>query len=290
MLKIAVTGMGGQLALALEALGTTEVEMSFFTKDAWDITDPEKTRRILEDQKWDAVINTAAYTAVDQAESEMDKAYEVNDNAVATLGKKCKEAGIYLVHISSDYVYDNGLMYPLREDAPTTPRGIYAKTKLGGEQRLIDLDCPSTIFRTSWVYSSFGKNFVKTMTHLLRQKEKLNVVCDQHGTPTSAIDLASEIIHLLRRTDLGTSTGPNVINYAPKGWTTWFGITKFIRDLISSECKVIPIPSAEYPTPARRPHNSILNCDKFDALGLGERLDWKVSLEKTVKELLSTGM
>ena len=279
--------MGGQLALALQALESPQIEMSFYTRAEWDITSIDQTAAILEKEHWDAVINTAAYTAVDLAESEESAAYNVNDKAVAILGKKCKEMGLHLVHVSSDYVYHNDIMRPIKEADPSTPKGVYAKSKLAGELRLIGLECPSTIIRTSWIYSPFGKNFVKTMVKLLRERDQLSVVCDQHGVPTSARDLASMILRLLINRDTMKSKQTSIINYAPKGWTTWYGITKFIDGLLDTHCKIIPIPSNEYPTPAMRPRNSILNCSKFDGLGLGERLDWRVSLEETVKVLAS---
>jgi dTDP-4-dehydrorhamnose reductase len=214
-----------------------------------------------ENQKFDAIINCAAYTAVDKAESEAELADAINHRFVAMLAKIAKRDDSKLIHISTDYVFNGQNHRPYVENDPTDPQGIYGKTKCAGEKAILDVSPKNTIIlRTSWVYSAHGNNFVKTMLRLGRERETLSVIFDQVGTPTYARDLASAILDILPQINNGK---PEIYHYSNEGAASWYDFAAAIFELSDIPCQVNPITTDQYPTPASRPHYSLLNKAKI---------------------------
>ena len=274
MLKnILVTGANGQLGNELQLLVQNsnhqlkDVHFYFTDKSNLDITKKESLESFIKDNSIDTIINCAAYTAVDRAEHYEELAIQVNTDAVETLGKIAKEKHIFLVHISTDYVFDGDSHVPFHEDDETNPQGVYGRTKLAGEEALLNIN-PSNaiIIRASWVYSNNGANFVNTMLRLGKQNKDLSVVYDQIGTPTYARDLAKSILHILyeEQKEIVEKNKPVAIyHYSNEGSCSWYDFANAIFELTNSKCKVKPITSAEYPTPVKRPHYSVLNKEKI---------------------------
>lgn len=237
----------------------------------------------VEQNKIDVIVNCAAYTAVDKAESDEEAADIVNHLAVKKLAQISKENDIKLIHISTDYVFDGTNFKPYVEEDATSPNGVYGKTKLDGEKAMLEINPKnSIIIRTSWVYSSYGANFVKTMIRLGKEKESLGVIFDQVGTPTYARDLAKAILEILPKIK---NQNVEIHNYSNEGVLSWFDFAKEIMRMAKLECKVNPIETKEYPTPAKRPHYSLLNKAKIK-----KEFDiaipyWKDSLDECLKKL-----
>ncbi len=258
MIRILVTGAGGQLGREFHALREAfpGLQLSFADRHTLDLAAPGGIEQVITPGAYDLCINCAAYTAVDRAESEPAAAALINERAVGRLATACAQAGTGLIHFSSDYVYHNDWNTPLTETAPTTPRSVYARTKLAGEEALRQSGARYLILRTSWVYSSFGHNFVKTMLRLGRERDTLQVVYDQIGAPTYARDLAAAVLaivtqdpHLPNRT----------FNYSNEGVCSWYDFALAIFRIKGIDCRVMPIRSAAYPTPAARPPFSLLD-------------------------------
>ena len=274
-MRILVTGANGQLGSALQRLAPAFGHaFDFRDRATLDLCDGAAVRDHLARTRPEAIINCAAYTAVDKAESDVDAARAVNVDAVAVLAKAAEAVGAHLVHVSTDYVYHNGLDRPLREDDPTTPQGVYAATKLEGERAALEACAKTTIVRTSWVYGLEGHNFVRTMARLGAERERLTVVSDQIGAPTFADDLARAC---LRAIDLGDASHGETVNYAGEGVASWYDFARAIMRTYGRACEVAPIPSADYPTPAARPTYSVLDLGKARRLGLGTR-HWRDAL------------
>jgi dTDP-4-dehydrorhamnose reductase len=214
-----------------------------------------------EDKTFDTIINCAAYTAVDKAESEEDLANTINHRFVSMLSKIAKKKNITLIHISTDYVFDGNNHRPYIETDPTDPQGVYGRTKCDGENAILEV-APANciIIRTSWVYSSFGNNFVNTMLRLGKERDSLGVIFDQVGTPTYARDLAKMILDILPQIKNST---PEVYHYSNEGVTSWYDFAKAIFELSDVTCQVNPITTDQYPTPAARPHYSLLDKSKI---------------------------
>lgn len=226
-------------------------------------------------------INCAAYTAVDKAESEPELATLVNGEAVGHLAALCKKYSTKLIHISTDYVFDGQQERPYIETDPTAPVSVYGRTKLLGEQLCLKEDPEAIIIRTAWVYSEFGNNFVKTMMRLMRDRMELNVVNDQIGAPTYAADLAKAILEIIS-TEKWIS---GIYHYSNAGKISWYDFAEKIRELIGSACKINPIPTSQYPTPAKRPFFSLLNTSKISETYAVEVPDWEQSLKKCIERL-----
>jgi dTDP-4-dehydrorhamnose reductase len=261
--RVLVTGADGQLGSELRALNphTEPYDFLFIGRSELDLTDTEAVERYFEHNAFDAVINCAAYTAVDRAESEPVLAAAVNHKAVEKLAHVAREKGMSLIHISTDYVFDGSNCKPYLENEPTNPQGVYGRTKLNGEEAMLAINPPdSVIIRTSWVYSEFGNNFVKTMLRLGKERDGLGVIFDQIGTPTYARDLAGAIVEMLPKLK-GTGTG--LYHYSNEGVSSWYDFAKAIFELSGIGCDVKPIETREYPTPATRPHYSLLNKNKI---------------------------
>lgn len=291
--SILVTGGGGQLASALEA--TAEVPLRRVGRPAFDFDRPETLAETMGATNPWLVVNAAAYTAVDPAETDQDAAYRANRDGPAELARLCTRAGIPLIHVSTDYVFDGTKGAPYVETDPVSPQCVYGASKLAGEQAVLAL-CPRAIvLRTSWVYSATGKNFVRTMLTVGRSRDRLTVVADQKGCPTNAADLARAILAIAQRiaSEGWQDRFAGLYHAAGAGWTTWHGLACATFEEAARHGfpvpEVAPVSSTEWPTPVRRPADSRLDCDKLAAT-FGVRLpDWRDSLGPAVDALLAAG-
>ncbi len=262
-MNILVTGAYGQLGQEVESASKTKSDWNFiFTdKDKLDITEYEAVKSYCDKYDIDAIINCAAYTAVDKAESEEEIADKVNRQATSNLAKEAARRGAKLIHISTDYVFDGKNCRPYREDDPTAPSSAYGRTKLAGEREMMDISPKnSIIIRTSWVYSSFGANFVKTMLRLSKERDGLGVIFDQVGTPTYAADLADTILEILPQIE---NDAVEIYHYSNEGVCSWYDFAIAIFEDRGIDIEVSPILTEAYPTPAERPHYSILDKSKI---------------------------
>jgi dTDP-4-dehydrorhamnose reductase len=260
--NILVTGSNGQVGSELREL-SSEYGFDFFFTDRGelDICDILAVEQFGASKKIDIIINCAAYTAVDKAETEKEIADKINHLAVKNLAKIAKENNIKLVHISTDYVFDGVSCKPYIETDTTNPTGVYGQTKLGGEKAILEINpANSIIIRTSWVYSSFGANFVKTMLRLGKERESLGVVYDQVGTPTYAMDLAKTILDILPKVQ---NDKTEIYHYSNEGVLSWYDFAKEIMKMAKLECQITPIETFQYPTPTKRPYFSVLNKAKI---------------------------
>ncbi len=280
---ILVTGSNGQLGNELRILSKdySEYQFLFTSRSQLSIEDSQSVESFFKKNHIDYCINCAAYTAVDKAESERDSAFEINATAVGELSKICSQYGTKLIHISTDYVYDGSSHVALKEDSPVGPVNVYGASKLKGEQLALQNNPSTLIIRTSWVYSSFGNNFVKAMMRLLTEKDEINVINDQLGSPTYAADLADVIMKFIQQMEKGKSFS-GIVNYSNAGITSWFDFAQEIKSRIKSNCIINPIPTASYPTPAKRPLYSVLDTSKIKGLLQIEIPIWKDSLEKCI--------
>lgn len=283
MEKILVTGSGGQLAKKLQEAATAapQFQFIFLSKEEMPVQEDERVRSVFNKHQPQYLINCAAYTAVDKAETEKDMAFLVNAAAVKILATVCKEYHTKFIHISTDYVFDGTASVPYKEEAPTNPQGIYGTSKLRGEKYAMQCNPGSIIIRTSWVYAEPGRNFVKTMVKLMGEREEINVVSDQFGSPTYAADLAGAILQII-------SSGnwqPGIYHYSNEGIISWYEFAIAIKELTGSNCKVNPIKTSEYPTAAKRPAYSALNTAKIrETFGISIP-GWKESLRRCLPGL-----
>ncbi len=282
MKKILVTGANGQLGKCLQnaakALPKEEYEFIFADRKALDVGHADSVQSYFFSNKVDYVINCAAYTAVDKAEEEVEKAFIINADAVGLLAQECAEQNAQFIHISTDYVFDGKANSPYKETDTTNPLGVYGKSKLEGERLALENNPNSIIVRTAWVYSEFGHNFLKTMLRLFKEKEEISIVDDQIGTPTNANDIAETLLEIIRNK---TKT-PGIYHFTNAGKTTWFGFAEAIKDFTHSAIKINPIPTSAYPTPAKRPMYSVLDKTKIvETYGVKVK-DWRESLEGVI--------
>ncbi len=278
-LKLLITGANGQLGNCLREIAPTVRHKFVFTDyEELDITNPEAVHTMFNAEKPDWVINCAAYTAVDKAEGDEEMARKLNATAVDYLAKYSAAVGAGLVHISTDYVFKGDNPQPLSENEPTAPVSVYGKTKLEGE-KFAELNPAHIIIRTSWLYSQFGKNFVKTMRDLGAAKAEINVVGDQWGSPTSAADLAKAIIVAVEKPKYGT------YHFSNEGVTSWALFAEEIMHLSGIECLVNHISTEEYPTAATRPAYSLLDKHKFTTTFGITIPEWESSLEDVIQIL-----
>ena len=283
MSKILVTGSNGQLGSEIKLL-TQENKNFFFTdKSLLDIKDSNKIKQFCINNQITHIINCAAYTAVDKAESEKELVNQINHIAVKNLAEISKELNIILIHISTDYVFDGKNYIPYKENNKTNPQGVYGKTKLDGEIAFQKSGAKGIIIRTSWVYSEYGNNFVKTMLKLSKSKDKLCVVFDQVGTPTYAKDLAKTILKILKTKKLNYLYA-EIYHYSNEGVCSWYDFAKEIFELSNIDIEVNPIETKDYPMPAKRPKYSVLNKAKIKNDFDINIPYWKDSLEEMLKD------
>jgi dTDP-4-dehydrorhamnose reductase len=287
---ILVTGGTGQLASALAA----RADVLRVGRPDFDFDRPDSIATIFQAVWPRLVINAAAYTAVDKAESDADAAYRANRDGPATLARLCADADIPLIHISTDYVFDGLKPEPYVETDPVAPQGVYGASKLAGEQAVLASGARAVILRTAWVYAETGRNFVRTMLTVGKTRDRLTVVVDQHGCPTVAGDLADAILEIVR-TIGRTGWQPeyqDIFHAAGSGETTWFGLAVATFEEAARHGakipEVAPIMTADWPTPAKRPANSRLDCSRLHAV-FGVRLPhWRESLTRTVDQIYTT--
>lgn len=262
MINILITGTKGQVGSEIQALSSKyEYNFLFTDRTSLDITDTQAVQTFIKTNNINVIINAAAYTAVDKAETDEENANKVNYLAIKNLATIAKEKSIKLVHISTDYVFDGENYKPYKEDDITNPKSIYGSTKLAGEKAMQNINPKnSIIIRTSWVYSSFGVNFVKTMLRLGKERNELGVIYDQVGTPTYAKDLAETILDILPKIK---NEKVEIYHYSNEGVLSWYDFAKEIMRMAKLECVIKPIESYEYPLPAKRPFYSLLNKSKI---------------------------
>lgn len=283
MKKILVIGSRGQLGNELQDLAKEypSFRFSFYDVAEMDIVNKELVDEGIRTLKPDYLINCAAYTAVDKAETEKDLAFAINSDAVKNLALACKANGVKFMHISTDYVFDGTAQEPYRENNPVNPTNIYGLSKLKGEQQASRNDKDVIIIRTAWVYSTYGNNFVKTMLRLMKTKPEISVVADQEGSPTYAHDLAAAILHII-------SSGkwvPGIYHFTNEGVISWFDFAGEIKNLSGSSCIIHPITTEQYPTPATRPKYSVLDKTKIQQIFDVKLKSWKESLQKCLAKM-----
>lgn len=284
MQKVLVTGANGQLGRELVE-HAPPVELLALNRDALDITDANTTMERIAALSPDVVINAAAYTAVDRAEEEPERARRVNVDGAANLARACASLGSRLLHVSTDFVFDGGAGTPYRPEDATAPLGMYGKTKLEGEVAVREILPRALILRTGWVYSRFGGNFVRTMLRLMGERESLNVVCDQVGTPTWAAGLAGALWDFAARPDLG-----GTYHWSDAGACSWYDFAVAIAEegracgLLSRPVAVHPIPASDYPTPARRPAYSVLDKSATWSVLGRQGVHWREQLRRMLND------
>lgn len=290
--KILVTGSNGQLGQSLKLLSINypKYQFVFTERDQLDLTDSGNIAEYFQQNKFDLIVNCAAYTAVDKAEDNQETAFAINYLAVKQLAEIAKQHQTILIHISTDYVFDGTSYKPYVEDNPINPQSVYGASKLKGEQAIQMIAPMAVIIRTSWVYSEYGNNFVKTMLRLGQERDSLNVIYDQIGTPTYAKDLAGAIIKMIGTLDLSTTDffskeKVQFYHYSNEGVCSWYDFAKAIFEQANLSCIVNPIETVDYPTPAKRPHYSVLNKAKIKLKFDIEIPYWKNALHACLETL-----
>jgi dTDP-4-dehydrorhamnose reductase len=284
MSKVLITGANGQLGYELvQLLGDRAIGAD---RSALDITDAKAVQAFCEGCQPDAIVNCAAYTAVDRAEEAIEAAYEANEAGALNLASAAKALDIPLIHISTDFVYDGCKSTPYVEEDGTNPLGVYGQSKLSGEKAVLAAHKKSLVIRTGWVYSTHGKNFVKTMLHYGKERGHLRVVFDQIGTPTYAADLARAIEQILPRVQEGYG---QIFHYSDEGVASWYDFACAIIELGGIDCTIDPIEAVEYPTPAKRPPFSVLNKQKIKQTFDLKIPHWRESLRRCLGEMKANG-
>lgn len=280
--KVLVTGANGQLGQSIRknTVDLNSYEFTYIDYEELDFTQPDTIPGFFKDKTFDLIINCAAHTAVDKAESEPELADKINHQSVREIAKIAKEKNIKLVHVSTDYVFNGESFKPYIESDATGPESVYGDTKLKGELAVQDINPNGIIIRTSWVYSEFGNNFVKTMLRLGSERDELGVIFDQVGTPTYAGDLAQAIIQIIHADTFGQlEAASSIYHFSNEGVASWYDFAVAIFELSDTTCKVNPIETAEYPTPAKRPPYSLLNKKKIKEKFNLQIPYWKESLK-----------
>ena len=286
-MKILVTGANGQIGHCLQQqVGQKNWAFSAFTRTELDITDPQAVNQIVQRLCPNIIINAAAYTAVDKAEQELELAYAVNRDGPANLARAAKDVNAAIFHISTDYVFSGDATGAYTEDAPTNPQGVYGQSKLAGELAVAAANDKHIILRTAWVFGEHGNNFAKTMIRLGKIKDALNIVADQEGSPTYADDIAKALLTMAQHYSEGKPTPWGTYHYSGQPYVSWYGFAREIFTEVEQAglyVKRVPqlnaITTAEYPTPAKRPANSKLDCKKIEqAFGVTPS-DWRSALK-----------
>lgn len=274
---ILVTGAEGQLGKSLQQVAPlySGFDFVFVSRSLMPLDQPQKIQAIFESVQPQFCINCAAYTAVDKAETEPSEAFLINADAVGLLAQLCKEHSAKFIHVSTDYVFNGMSAVAYKEDDAVNPLNVYGASKARGEELALAYNTDSVIIRTAWVYSEYGKNFVKTMIQLMEQKSELNVVNDQVGSPTYAVDLAQAIMRIIQ----SAQWLPGIFHFCNKGEISWYDFAEAIKTNIKSHCVIHPIPASAYPKPAKRPSFSLLDTTKIKATYGVAIPYWKDSLE-----------
>ena len=283
MKNILITGANGQLGNEMRVLSAENPEYTYFFTDVaeLDICNEQAILDFVKANQINVIVNCAAYTAVDKAEESIELCTKLNADAVGYLAKAAEANGAEFIQVSTDYVFDGTAHIPYQETEPTCPNSVYGHTKLAGEQNALTLCTRSMVIRTAWLYSTFGNNFVKTMIRLGRERDSLGVIFDQVGTPTYARDLARAIFAAIRQ-----GVVPGIYHFSNEGVCSWYDFTKAIHRLTGiTTCHVKPLHTEEYPTPAKRPHYSVLDKTKIKNTYHIEIPYWMDSLESCISEL-----
>lgn len=291
MINILVTGANGQLGSELKSIfknGTLKfnkpTNLIFTDIDTLDISNSVILKKFFQDHSFDYVINCAAYTNVDLAEKEKEKAYNVNATCVKNIVESIKGQNTRFIHISTDYVFDGNSHIPYTEDMQTNPQSVYGNSKLDGEKYALEFE-NAIVIRTSWLYSSYGNNFAKTIHKLCKERESLNVVFDQVGTPTYAYDLAKAIFQIIKQSIAENIFSPGIYHFSNEGVCSWYDFAKIIANKAYSKCNINPIESKDYPTTVKRPFYSVLNKNKIKSTYNIKIPHWQDSLNKFFKTL-----
>ncbi len=284
MSKILVTGSNGQLGSEIRKTSSSfEHEFHFTDVDELDIADLKKLKEYFTQYNFDVIINCASYTAVDKAEEEAELAETINISACKNIAKLCKEHNVRLIHISTDYVFDGKNYKPYIENDNTYPQSVYGKTKLEGENEILNILSDAIIVRTSWLYSEFGNNFVKTIIKFAKERKKLDVVFDQIGTPTYAVDLAKALLNIVPK--IKQIKKNEIFHYSNEGAISWYDFAKAIIEINDIDCEVIAVDSTEFQRAAPRPFYSVLDKTKFKKEFNISIPYWKDSLKKCLRIL-----
>ena len=282
-MNILVTGANGQLGHEMQRVSLFSNNNYLFTDvEELDITDYNAILAFMKRENVNVIVNCAAYTNVDKAEDDEDNAFLINATAVENLARAAKANNATLIHVSTDYVFRGDANIPYREDVETNPTGAYGRTKLAGEQKILEVDCNYIILRTAWLYSEWGNNFVKTMLRLTAERDSLNVIFDQIGTPTFAGDLADAIAHII---DNNLLDKKGIYHFSNEGVCSWFDFATVIADLAGNICSINPIHSDKYPSKVKRPNYSVLDKSKFTSTFNFKIPYWMVSLKKCILSL-----
>ena len=281
-----VTGGSGQLGQCFHAVAkeSPAINLFFTSRNEVDITLSETVANFHSKNPFDGIINCAAYTNVDQAEKEQESALKINTEGLQNLIAFAQEKKLSIIHFSTDYVFDGNSSEPYREKAETSPLGVYGASKVQGEIHLLKSSCKNVSIRTSWLFSPFGKNFVKTIAHLAKDKKELKVVEDQYGRPTYGIDLARAVLSLISNK---TIYGFPILHYANKGICSWKEFAEAIVNTFGSETKVLGVSTSDYPTLAKRPKYSILDTERLERALKIEIPLWNESLKKCIQIIKS---
>jgi dTDP-4-dehydrorhamnose reductase len=286
MHKILITGANGQLGWELGQLAKSYPAFEFVLVDRskLDLTFPETFEKIIHSIAPDCIVNTAAYTAVDKSETEKELSYTVNATAVQALASICKNLAIPFITYSTDYVFDGEATQPYTISTKVDPVNYYGSTKADGETMAMEANENTIIIRTSWVFSSHGNNFVKTMMRLMKERAQLNIVADQKGRPTYARDLAIATMQMIKDMNAGKSI-KGVYHYANQGETTWYDFAAKIKAIAGLTCEVQPIETKDFPTPAKRPAYSVLDTSTIEQDLAIDIPHWEAALESCIKEI-----
>jgi dTDP-4-dehydrorhamnose reductase len=287
-MRILISGQHGQVSRELQRRLGSIGELIVLGRDQLDLAQPDQIRHQVQHVRPDLIINAAAYTAVDLAESEPETAFAVNAVAPGILAEEALKLGIPLIHYSTDYVFDGTKIRPYNESDTANPLGVYGQSKLAGERAITEVQGRHLILRTSWIYSTHGRNFLLTMQRLLQERPEVRVVADQIGAPTWAGTIANSTLSLIKRWQAGDVAAWGTYHLTAQGQTSWFGFAQAIGEALRQQGKpcatLLPIPSSDYPTPAARPLNSCLDCRRLQ-LDWGVRQpDWQTALRECLAE------
>lgn len=291
-MKLLITGANGQLGQSLSSFISTHQSIAY-TRQQLDITDKQALQNKVQQDQPDVIVNCAAYTAVDNAESDPSAAELINVTAARHLAQVCQQQGIILIHVSTDYVFDGNNQQAYQETDIPNPQTVYGKTKLAGEQAIAACCEKFIILRTSWVFGATGNNFVKTMLTLFQQREQLAIVNDQHGCPTDTRHLSEVIIRIIDRLEQQAAAPWGIYHYCDTSTTTWYHFAQEIyrhAKCVNSQlnCQLTPISSQDYPTPAIRPNYSTLDCKKLHANFGIQQYSWRISLPAAIEATYAT--